>query len=395
MKIFGVLFISLFFLSCNDTPLVRNEPSNEKITLKDTTLKKKTTIPELEIKHIHKYFTRFVKKRRFNGSIAIAKNGQIVFDTISGFSNVRRRIKLKENSVQQLASITKPVTATVVLQLVEEGKLKLSDTITQFLNELPEHYSRLTIKQLLSHRSGLSQYYYFCDHLMDEREKLIYNDTVLCVMNFHNPDPHFKPGKRYDYCNTNYLLLASIIEEIEKKSYPNVIKERILDKCGMKNSFVFNCKEDSVPSNLVYGHTKWNKLFEFDYLDGIVGDKGLFSNAKEMLLFDNKLNNGSLLNDSTINLAFTPHNKIKHGKTYGLGWRIRHHKKLGKIIYHTGWWHGNRNIYIKIPKNDYTIVILSNALRGSQYNMNDILEHFTYDEYDNKSENQVALFDHL
>ncbi|MBL56322.1 MAG: hypothetical protein CMP61_03955 [Flavobacteriales bacterium] len=395
MKIFGVLFISLFFLSCNNTPLVRNEPNNEKITLKDTTLKKKTTIPELEIKHIHEYFTRFVKKRRFNGSIAIAKNGQIVFDTISGFSNVRRRIKLKENSVQQLASITKPVTATVVLQLVEEGKLKLSDTITQFLSELPEHYSRLTIKQLLSHRSGLSQYYYFCDHLMDEREKLIYNDTVLCVMNFHNPDPHFKPGKRYDYCNTNYLLLASIIEAIEKKSYPNVIKERILDKCGMKNSFVFNCKEDSVPSNLVYGHTKWNKLFEFDYLDGIVGDKGLFSNAKEMLLFDNKLNNGSLLNDSTINLAFTPHNKIKHGKSYGLGWRIRHHKKLGKIIYHTGWWHGNRNIYIKIPKNDYTIVILSNALRGSQYNMNDILEHFTYDEYDNKRENQVALFDHL
>ena len=98
---------------------------------------------------------------------------------------MRRRIKLKENSVQQLASITKPVTATVVLQLVEEGKLKLSDTITQFLSELPEHYSRLTIKQLLSHRSGLSQYYYFCDHLMDEREKLIYNDTVLCVMNFH------------------------------------------------------------------------------------------------------------------------------------------------------------------------------------------------------------------
>ena len=130
---------------------------------------------------------------------------------------MRRRIKLKENSVQQLASITKPVTATVILQLVEEGKLKLSDTITQFLSELPEYYSRLTIKQLLSHRSGLSQYYYFCDHLMDEREKLIYNDTVLCVMNFHNPDPHFKPGKRYDYCNTNYLLLASIIEAIEKK----------------------------------------------------------------------------------------------------------------------------------------------------------------------------------
>jgi CubicO group peptidase (beta-lactamase class C family) len=129
-----------------------------------------------------------------------------------------------------------------------------------------------------------------------------------------------------------------------------------------------------------------NKLFTFDYLDGIVGDKGLFSNAKEMMLFDNKLNSGVLINDSTKDLAFTPHNRIKNGKSYGLGWRIREHEKLGKIIYHTGWWHGNRNIYIKIPRNEYTIVILSNSLRGSKYNINDILEQFDFNVYSNKNQ---------
>ena len=380
MRISIVLFFSAFIISCTDSPTFfsKNQKSKSEIAQKKYINEKELLIPKAEIKSIQKYFKEFVRKKSFNGSIAVAKKGKIIFDTISGYSNVKRRIKLKENSVQQIASITKPITATVILQLAEEGKLKITDTITKYLTELPEHYSQVTIKHLLSHRSGLSQYYYYCDHLIDDRKHLIYNDTVLCVMNFHNPDPNFKPGKKYNYCNTNYLLLASIIEVIESESYAYVIKKRILDKCGMQNSFVFDFREDTVPSNLVYGHTIWNKLFEFDYLDGIVGDKGLFSNAKEMLLFDKTLNSGELLNDSTKKLAFTPHNKMKHGKSYGLGWRIKKHEKLGKIVYHTGWWHGNRNIYIKIPKNDYTIVILSNSLRGSKYNMNDILEQFDF-----------------
>ena len=375
MRFWIGLFLSLIFIGCSEPASiqpVKHIPEPIKV---DSIPKKVVVIPKSEIESIKKYFNRFVKKRRFNGNILVAKKGEIIFDTVSGYANIRRRVKLQDSSVMQLASVTKPITATILLQLVEEGKIKISDTITNYLPQLPKHYSRITVKHLLAHRSGLSQYYYYCDDLISDREKLIYNDTVLCVMDFHNPGHYFPPGRKHNYCNTNYLLLASIIEHIEGKRFVDVVDERIVKKCNMEHSYVFNLR-DSVPGNLVYGHTQWNKLFDFDYLDGIVGDKGFFSNAKDLLKFDQMLTNGELLSDSIMELAFTPHNKVRYNKSYGLGWRIKYHKKLDKIVYHTGWWHGNRHIYIRIPKNDYTIIILSNSLRGSSYNLGNILKEF-------------------
>lgn len=374
----GTLFL-MIFIGCSEPASIESTSIiTPSLPVKDSLVEKKLNIPLAEKQSIIKYFTRFVKRRRFNGTILVAKKGEIIFDTINGYANIRKRIKLTDSSVMQLASVTKPITATILLQLVEEGKIKITDTITNYLPQLPKHYSRITVKHLLAHQSGLSQYYYYCDHLIADREDLIYNDTVLCVMDFHNPGHYFPPGRKHNYCNTNYLLLASIIENIEGKRYVDVVKERIVKKCKMESSFVFDLRKDSIPHNLVYGHTQWNKLFDFDYLDGIVGDKGFFSNARDLFKFDQMLTNGELISDSIKELAFTPHNKVRYNKSYGLGWRIKFHKQLGKIVYHTGWWHGNRHIYIKIPKNDYTVIILSNSLRGSSYNMNNILKELDF-----------------
>lgn len=399
MRIWIALFIGICVFSCTEPASINKSELNltgNNLDSSINVLKKDTfKIPQAELSSVKKYFKKFVRKRRFNGHIVVAKKGQIIFDTTSGYSNIKRKVKLQESSVLQLASVTKPITATVILQLIEEGKLKIGDTITKYLPSLPEHYNRITIKHLLAHRSGLAQYYYYCDHMIDNKEDLIYNDTVLCVIDFHDPGHYFPPNRKHNYCNTNYLLLASIIESIEGRKYAEVINDRIVQKCGMENSFVFDLKKDSVPANLVLGHTQWNKLFDFDYLDGIVGDKGFFSNAKDLLKFDQMLNSGNLVGDSIKNEAFTPHNKVKFNKSYGLGWRIKFHKDLGKIVYHTGWWHGNRNIYIKVPKNDYTIIILSNALRGSVYNMNNLLDEINFpsveEQKKDSSNNNLSL----
>lgn len=373
MKLLVFFLFVVTLLSCTES---KTKIELEKDSVIDSINFKNIQVPKSEVQSIQKYFTKFVSKRKFNGHIVVAKKGKIIFDTTSGYANIRRKIKLEKNSVMQLASITKPITATVILQLLEEGKLSLNDTITKYLTELPENYDKITIQQLLSHRSGLSPYPYYCHEMIDDKQRLIYNDTVLCVIDFHNPKPYYSPGQKYNYCNTNYMLLASIVEKIEKKSFIDVIETRIVKKCGMKNSFMFDAKKTKKPSNLVLGHTKSNKTFNLDYLDGVVGDKGFFSNAEDILQFDRMLSNGKIISDSVMNLAFTAHNKIRNNKSYGLGWRIKTHPKLGKIIYHTGWWHGNRNIYIKIPENEYTIIILSNALQGSSYNMNNLLEQF-------------------
>ena len=376
------IIISFFFIfivyGCSN-------PADQDLDTTDKSDRKKSshsitsnTIPTNHKAKVLKYFKGFVKNRNFNGQLLVAKGNTIIFDTTTGYANIKKRIPLKENSAIQLASITKPITATVLLQLVEEGKLTVSDTITKFLPNLPKHYSNITIEQLLAHRSGLAQYYYYCDALIENRQKLIYNDTVICVINFHNPNHYFKPGKQHNYCNTNYLLLASIIEAIEKESYPNIVQKRIFDACRMADSFVIDIKKDTLPSNLTLGHSLNNKVFKLDYLDGVVGDKGIFSSARDLFKFDRFLSNCGILNDSLLQIAISPHNEIRRNASYGYGWRLRYHDILGKIVYHNGWWHGNRHTYFKIPKLDYTVIILSNALRGSAYSLNEMLDVFDF-----------------
>ena len=336
------------------------------------------TIPTKHKARVLKYFKEFIKTRNFNGQLLVAKGNTIIFDTTTGYANIKKRTPLKEDNAIQLASITKPITATVLLQLVQERKLSVSDTITKFLPNLPKHYSGITIEHLLTHRSGLAQYYYYCDNLVENRHELIYNDTVLSLINFHNPDHYFKPGRQHNYCNTNYLLLASIIEAVERESYPNIIKKRIFDVCKMDDSFVIDIKKNILPSNLSLGHSLNNKVFKLDYLDGVVGDKGIFSSAKDLFKFDRFLSNCLILNDSLLQIAISPHNKIIRNASYGYGWRLRYHDNLGKIVYHNGWWHGNRHTYFKIPNSDYTVIILSNALRGSVYSLNEMLDVFDF-----------------
>jgi len=326
------------------------------------------------------HFKNLIEQSHFNGHILVAMGNTIIIDTTTGYSNIVKRIPLEHNNAIQLASITKPITATVILQLVEEGKLQISDTITKYLPNLPKHYSHITIEHLLAHRSGFAQYYYYCDKMLDNRRNMIYNDTLLCLIHSHNPDHYFKPGKQHNYCNTNYMLLASIIESIENKRYPAVVKERIFNPCKMYDSFVLDIKEDSLPINLVLGHNLRGEIFQFDYLDGIVGDKGVFSNAKDLFKFDRFLSACGILSDSLVQLAHSPHNEIKKNASYGYGWRLRFHDNLGKIVYHTGWWHGNRNLYFKIPNSDYTVIMISNALKGSLYNLNELLEVFDFKE---------------
>lgn len=391
MKLLLPLLLAVFIVSCVEPVSHDQQVQIEQDTIVLPELPVLDSVPEHHRAQITKYFNRFIRKRRFNGQILVAKGNNVILDSTCGYSNMRRRIPLKSNESMQLASITKPITATVILQLIEEGKIKVTDSVTKFLPDLPEHYQRITIDHLLSHRSGLSQYYYYCDAMMDEKEEMIYNDTVLCVIDFHNPGHYFPPGRKHNYCNTNYLLLASIIEAIENDRYPNVVKKRIFDQCDMTNSFVIDVKKDSLPSNLVFGHTDRNRIFEFDYLDGIVGDKGVFSNANDLYKFDRYLHKCGMINDSLVAVAQTPHNKIRHNASYGYGWRLRFHDKLGKIVYHTGWWHGNRHVYFKVPGSDYTVIILSNALRGSVYSLTELIDVFDFKEPEIKKEEIDSL----
>ena len=374
-KAFWYIMLVLLFVQCKKE--LPKPTAIEVHKSREISLPVLPNVSEEDQLFLKRSFRAFINHRRFNGSILVAKNNEIIFDTVVGYADIRRRIPLTDTSAIQLASISKPITAAVLLSLVQEGKLDLKDTVTKYLPRLPEAYQKISIEMLLSHQTGLTQYYYYCDHYLDDKECVLSNDSLIEVINCYNPGFCFNPGRRFDYCNTNYALLAAVSEKIEQKRFQEIIEERIVKPTGMKHSFLLDLQQDTLPSHLVYGNNQWNRTMEFDYLDGIVGDKGFFSTAKDLFLFDQYFTSCLMLEDSLIQLAFEPQVATnRRGNSYGLGWRLRFNDTLGKVIYHPGWWRGNRHLYFKIPSKDYTVIILSNALRGSVYNLNDLLSVF-------------------
>ena len=370
--------IFFFFLSCNENtqPSYKEIIHEEKIKNHSDSLSSiiDTTQVDKREKKIISFFKRKYKSRVFNGNILFAEKGKVIAHTSFGYANFRKKEKLSINHSFQLASASKPVTAVATLQLIEKGKLSLEDTIQKFFPEFP--YKNITIHQLLSHRSGMSQYTHFCDRpdsIWPDKNKTINNDNVLKIMSEIVPLINYPPNKRYYYCNTNYLILASIIERISGMKFNAYLKKYIFNPIGMENTVVYdrtNLQELKLPVQGYEGRIPWEDV----YLNGCVGDKGIYSTTMDLLKFDRALKHNLIISDSIKELAFTKKNKnFRNNHNYGYGFRLKFTEKFGKIVYHTGWWKGFRSYFINIPGKDQTIIVLNNVKRGRFLNINELI----------------------
>ena len=373
----GLIFLIFFLiiLSCNDKSLKVSD-HNSNTHFKDTlNIKIKFIENDKRKGKIESFFQKKFKQRQFNGNILFAENDQIITNKSYGFANFQEKEKLTQNHSFQLASVSKPFTAIAILQLIENGILTLNDTVEKFLPTFP--YKGITIHQLLSHRSGLSQYTHFCDSpdsIWPDKNKTINNDDVIEIISKIKPLKNYPPDRRYYYCNTNFLLLASIVEKVTGITFREYLKSNIFSPLGMNHTVLYdrtNFEELILPTQGYENRTPWEDV----YLNGVVGDKGIYSTTLDMFLFDQALNQNILINDSLKKLAFSKMNKDYHqNKNYGYGFRLKTHKKFGKIVYHTGWWKGYRSYFIKIPESNQTIIVLNNVKRGRFLNINQLIE---------------------
>ena len=373
----GLIFLIFFLiiLSCNDKSLKVSD-HNSNTHFKDTlNIKIKFTENDKRKGKIESFFQKKFKQRQFNGNILFAENDQIITNKSYGFANFQEKEKLTQNHSFQLASVSKPFTAIAILQLIENGILTLNDTVEKFLPNFP--YKGITIHQLLSHRSGLSQYTHFCDSpdsIWPDKNKTINNNDVIEIISKIKPLKNYPPDRRYYYCNTNFLLLASIVEKVTGITFREYLKSNIFSPLGMNHTVLYdrtNFEELILPTQGYENRTPWEDV----YLNGVVGDKGIYSTTLDMFLFDQALNQNILINDSLKKLAFSKMNKDYHqNKNYGYGFRLKTHKKFGKIVYHTGWWKGYRSYFIKIPESNQTIIVLNNVKRGRFLNINQLIE---------------------
>ena len=329
-------------------------------------------------KQIGAFMQQLHKKSAFNGNVLVAKKGKIVYEGSFGWANHLTRDSLKLDSKFELASVSKTMTGTAIMQLWEQGKIKLDQDVRDFYPNFP--YAGVTIRLLLTHRSGMMNYVYFVDGLYRsqhlDQKKGISNKQVMDLIAQYKPAPFNKPNVRFLYNNSNFMVLGAIIEKVTGVPYSQYMQEHIFKPAGMTHTAVYSkAVYDKIPVDVV-GHDRnsWKYSVAQNFLDGPVGDKGIYSTIGDLYLFDQALKAGRLIKASTQDSAYTGRNTPIRGHfNYGYGWRI-FEAPGQKVVYHTGWWHGFRHIFLRDTKNDVTIILLGNLVNGSLLHLDDLFK---------------------
>ena len=311
------------------------------------------------------WFDSFLKNSRFNGGMIVAKHGTVVFEKYQGTGHLNSNDVVNENTPFHIASVSKTFTAMAVLKLWQDKKINIDDEFSKYFPDF--NYPGVTIRCLLNHRSGLPNYVYFMDESGWDTKQYatnqdVYNYLVQKKSILKNIG---QPNKYFCYCNTNYALLALLIEKVSRTSYPEHLKKTIFEPLQMKNTFVFT-SADSSKTTPSYDWRGFQAAF-ID-MDKVYGDKNIFSTPRDILKWDRLLASGQYLNKETLEAAYTPYSHERGGiRNYGLGWRMYAFPDGYKIIYHNGWWHGNNASFIRLPKEDATIIVLGNKYNSSIY----------------------------
>lgn len=319
---------------------------------------------------IESFFSKRHANDGFNGAALVAKDGKIIYSGAYGYSNRQNKDTLTTATPIQLASVTKTFTATAILQLVESHIVSLDDTIQKFFPDFP--YKNITIKLLLSHRTGLPDYIYFSRDFIGKENRFLTNQSLVDLLIAKKPAVRCAPDRMFIYCNTNYALLAAIIEKATGVSYKQYIEEVIFKPLGMHNSFVFAIEDSIYHCGSACYQSKWQE-WQINFTDGVMGDKGIYCSVEDMLKWDIALRNGVVLNYETLEEAYKPRSLDRYSfakdktRNYGYGWRMIRQPDKSYLIYHNGNWHGCNNVFSRDLSNGYTIIVLGNKANHANY----------------------------
>lgn len=301
----------------------------------------------------------------FNGSVLLGKEGKIFYERYFGYQNKEAHLPLRPNSSSQLASTSKTFTSAAILYLYQHNYLNINDKVKVYLPSFP--YDDITVKMLLDHRSGLPDYIKWYTRYVKDTRTPVYNEDILKLFAKYKPRLDFKSNTAFKYSNSNFCILALIIEAVTDMKYSEFMHKYIFEPLGMKNTFVFDPAK-GLPSNATISY-KYNWVREpVMYADGVYGDKGIYSTVRDMYLWDQSFYQNKMLSNETIELAYGPCSFEKPGiKNYGLGWRMLCFPSGNKIIYHNGWWHGNNTVFYRFIKENMTFIILGNKYNNGIY----------------------------
>lgn len=368
---FTVIFILLF--GCKNDEKEKKSTKRKSdleyamLPLEDSLPKLSAAYTNTKKRQIEGFFENNFGRGFENVSFLVAKNGQIIYEKYDGYADKENNILNSPETPLHIASVTKVLTAAAILKLIDAKKIDLDQKLTTLFEGFP--YPDVTIKTLLNHRSGMKKYNYFCDDkAIWGRNKTLTNTDLLNVIITKDIKLETKTDTHFSYNNTNYALLALVIEKVTKMKYAEAMKKIIFEPLNMKNSFVF---DENTPKEKATPSYKYNYVkYPFDFLDAVYGDKNIYSTPRDLLKFDLARNSPDFISKKLADQVFKGYSYESRGeKNYGLGIRMREWESGQKLFYHNGWWHGNTSSYINLRKENTVIIALSNKFTRNTFQM--------------------------
>jgi len=311
----------------------------------------------------------FNAQKDFSGVVLIAEIGKPIYQKAFGYREFEIKIPLQTTDIFELASVSKQFTAMIIMMLKEKGLLNYDDSVSKYL-QIP--YKGMTIRNLLTHTSGLPDYQEIMDKYWD-KSKVAGNPDCIEYLNKYSRPKHFEPGEKYEYSNTGYMLLASIAEKASGKDFIEMCRKWIFRKLKMKSTDIRTLEEKKATKNFAIGHiyveerNKWVRADSFPssnytiWLGNRKGPGRISSTAADLLKWDKALYTDKLIRQSTLRDAFTPM-KLNNGSfsNYGFGWELRNDPSFGKIVQHNGDNPGYKTQIIRYIDKKKTIILLNN-----------------------------------
>ncbi|MEX0734759.1 MAG: serine hydrolase domain-containing protein [Steroidobacteraceae bacterium] len=294
-------------------------------------------------------------------AVLVVRDGVALVRHCYGLANLEHRVVTTPATNYRLASLTKQFTATAILLLAEDGRLKLDDHVRQWLPTLPEAAASVTIRHLLTQTSGLIDYEDVIPQAMTAQLRDV---DVLGFLESQNRT-YFAPGTGYRYSNGGYALLALIVERASGQGFASFLRARIFAPLGMHNT-VAHEEGVSTVADRAFGYSKaetgWSRTDQ-DQTSAVLGDGGIYSSIDDLAKWDAALYDDRLLRRESLRLAFGAATRTDDpGVDYGYGWRI-----TGEMLSHAGESIGFRNVIVRYPQRRMSVIILTNRNEPEPY----------------------------
>jgi CubicO group peptidase (beta-lactamase class C family) len=324
--------------------------------------------------------SNLASNKKFSGVVLIAENGKVKYNKAVGYIDYANHKPLNKYSIFELASVSKQFTAMTIMMVKEKGLLHYDDLVEKYIN-IP--YKGMTIRQLLTHTSGLPDYQAIMDSYWD-KSKVAGNDDIINYLNKYAPPKLFEPGEKYLYSNTGYVLLASILEKVSGRDFIEFCNTEIFNKLKMNHTAIRSLQEKAKIKNFAIGHVfvpERNDYIRADsfpssnytiWLGNRKGPGRISSTADDLLKWDQALYTNYLLSQTTLEEAFTPM-LLNNGaiSNYGFGWDlIPEHN----IVWHNGDNPGYKTLIIRFLKTKTTLIVLCNNATDEFVNLTDQLK---------------------